>query len=87
MPANQTPREFAAAVINDVKNNINQAPAVPASADAFAAICNAQAGLAIAAALLEVADAIRSDGTGSAIERAMNRLTEAVRDGVGRRET
>jgi hypothetical protein len=37
--------------------------------------------------LLDVADAIRSNGTGASVERSMERMTEAVRDASGRRET
>lgn len=84
MPGDQTPREFAAAVINNVKNNINAAPTVQDSG-AFAAMSTAQAHLAIAAALLDVADAIRGDG-GTAQQAAMDRMTEAVREAAVGRE-
>lgn len=55
--------------------------------DQLVAVCTVRAHLAIAAALLDVADAIRHNGTGAAAERSVERLTEALRDGVGRRET
>ncbi|QES45228.1 hypothetical protein DEJ49_33350 [Streptomyces venezuelae] len=87
--SDQTPGAFAAAVINDVRDNINAAPGVDDAA-VFAAVCGAQAQLAIAAALLDVADAIRSKGKGKnkgdAIARAVDRMTDAVEEETWRRE-
>ncbi|MEV5813466.1 hypothetical protein [Streptomyces mutabilis] len=82
---NQTPGDFAAIMINDVRDNLAQAPTVR-GAETLAAFSVAGAQLAIAAALLDVADAICSCDPGPAVERAMDRMTVAVCDGAGRRE-
>ncbi|WP_030777271.1 hypothetical protein [Streptomyces sp. NRRL S-920] len=86
MPEQQTPKQFALAVINDAKNNISQLGTVRGEASLITSV-TAQAHLAIAAALLDMGEAIRGDGTGASVERAMGRLTEALREGTGRRET
>lgn len=80
----QTPRDFATAEINQTRKDISQPRNL--TADQMFAACAARAQLAVAAALLDVAAAIRSSDPGPAVERSMGRLTEALRDGVGRRD-
>lgn len=79
MPSDQTPRDYTVAEINQTQKDIAQPRDL--SADQLFAACTARAQLAVAAALLDIADAIRGDGTGSAVERAMDRMTEAMRNG------
>lgn len=49
------------------------------TADQLVAACQVRAQLSTAAALLDVAAAIRGSDTGAAAERAMGRLTEALK--------
>ena len=79
MPSDQTLRDYTVAEINQTQKDIAQPRDL--SADQLFAACTARAQLAVAAALLDIADAIRGDGTGSAVERAMDRMTEAMRNG------
>ncbi|MGW6790017.1 hypothetical protein [Streptomyces chartreusis] len=72
-------------MINGIQKDVMQPRDV--TADQLFAACGVRANLAIAAALLDVADAIRTSTPGPAVERALSGLTGAVRDGVGRRPT
>lgn len=84
MPADQTPRDFAAAEINQTRKDIGQPRDL--TADQMFAACAARAQLAIAAALLDVAAAIRESDPSLIVGQAMDRMTEAVREAAVRRE-
>ncbi|MCX4912841.1 hypothetical protein [Streptomyces sp. NBC_00687] len=77
----QTPREFAAAEVNQTRKDIAQARDM--TADQLFAACTARANLAIAAALLDVADAIRESDPSMVVSQSMDRLTAAVRGDGG----
>lgn len=82
MTGSQTPGAFAASVINDVRDNLN-ALQTTRSAGVVAAVSTAQAQLAIAAALLDVASAIRESSPGPAVASALRDLGPWIH-GAGR---
>lgn len=85
MPDEKTPREFATAEINQTRKDIAQPRNL--TADQMFAACTARANLAIAAALLDVASAIRESDPSLVVTQAMDRMTDAVRHNAGGRET
>ncbi|MFJ4828433.1 hypothetical protein ACIP79_00605 [Streptomyces sp. NPDC088747] len=76
MPDERTLATTAVNMINGVTADVMQPRDM--SADQLIAACAVRARLAVATALLDVAAAIRSDGTGASVERSMGRLTAAV---------
>ncbi|SOE25647.1 hypothetical protein [Streptomyces sp. OK228] len=77
MPADQTPRDFATAEINETRGDLNKPRGF--TADQLVAAAGARAQLAIAAALLDVADAIRESGPESAAKQPMDLMAAALR--------
>ncbi|MEU6674800.1 hypothetical protein [Streptomyces sp. NPDC046925] len=80
MPRN-TFTQAVAAGISRTDDDIKQLADI--TVDQLIAACDVRAQLSTALALLDVADAIRGVG-GASVERAMERMTDAVRD-AGRR--
>lgn len=78
--ADQTPREFARVEINTTRADLNKPGQV--TADQLIAAARARAQLAIAAALLDVASAIRESDPSLVVGQAMDRMTEAIREGA-----
>ena len=76
----QPPRDFAAYEMNKAVGVLNELKNAQGQAGALAA-ASVMAQVAIAAALLDVAEAIRSNRAGDSVERAMDRMTEAMRNG------
>lgn len=72
----QTPHEFATFEINQTRKDIAQARDM--TADQLFAACTARANLAIAAALLDVAQAIRESDPSMVVVQAMDRMTAAM---------
>lgn len=79
----QTPAQFAAIEINQTRADLNQVRDL--RTDQLIAAATARAQLAIAAALLDVADAIRESGGESAVKQPMDLMAAALRRGVGRK--
>lgn len=79
MTDRKTPHEFAMFEINQCRADLSQPRDL--TADQLFAACTARAQLAVAAALLDVADAIRTAGrdASGAINAAVPSLTGAVR--------
>jgi hypothetical protein len=78
MPSDQTPRDFTVFEINQVRKDIAQPRDL--TADRLIAACAARAQLAVAAALLDVADAIRSSAPGPDVTRALGGIATAVKN-------
>lgn len=76
MPDEKTPREFAAAEINQTLKDVAQPRDL--TPDQLFAACTARAQLAVAAALLDVASAIRESDPSMVVTQAMDRMTAAM---------